>query len=288
MTMFVLLLSCSSPPTKPEGDGTGDTVDSVIDSAESAESDTDLPDTSDSEDTASPVKWTQGDNVPGWDDADCSEGHPAMAYVSTFPDVFAVQGTFLPDMAGTGPHLLSVRLRDCTDFACETDIFDQTVPYVLADLDATRGDDGHRMGTGEWGPDATANRQVQASGRSLLIDWADDGTLTSAAVTVCIQRLRPDEIQGVVRAEVTPANYPFGTVSSTRSLVFRFPFDVLLPDHAGFDSTQPDRPADQPLGYTTGHFTYDQPYDDAWPWEDITDPSIREQVYDRYTPYNAP
>lgn len=30
-----------------------------------------------------------------------------------------------------------------------------------------------------------------------------------------------------------------------------------------------------------------QSYDAAWPWDDITDPSIREQIQARYTPYNA-
>ena len=105
-------------------------------------------------------------------------------------------------------------------------------------------------------------------------------------MTVCFERVRPDEVRGTVRAEVF--NYPYEIVNYYPSLVYRFPFDIDYPDHSGFDATLPDEPADQPDGYTTAHFIYDQPYDDAWPWDDITDPSIREQLYDRYAPYNTP
>jgi hypothetical protein len=61
-----------------------------------------------------------------------------------------------------------------------------------------------------------------------------------------------------------------------------------MADHSGLDTAVGgERPA-APDGFTTAHFVYERPYADAWPWDDITDPAIREAVYERYEPYNAP
>ena len=298
MTVLLVLTACTGPSSKPTGetaDSTSiDTGDSAVDS-ETAESDTSESDTAadsdtgETADTAPPIEWSPGDDIPGWEDADCTEAHPGRTYVITYPDTYAALGTFLDGMPGSGPHLYSLQLRDCANFPCAADTLDVTVPYVNVALDGTAGDGGLPRGTGEWGPDESGVRHVLGDGRSMLIDW-DNGVYdyVPTTITVCIERLRPDEVRGAVRVEVTALNYPYNPVYYYDTLVYRFPFDIRYPDHAGFDATQPDVPADQPLGYTTAHYTYEQSYDAAWPWDDITDPSVREQVYERYTPYNAP
>lgn len=293
MSTLLLIAACTGP-SKPAGETaeSAETADSVIDSEtaqETAETDTgESADSADTVDTAPYTEWNPGDDIPGWEDADCTEQHPGRTYVIEYQDIFLIDGSFLAGMPGVGPHTVHVRLRDCEDFPCAADSLDLTVPYILADLDATRGDDGHPRGTGEWGPDATTNRQAVGSGLSMLMDWATDGSLDGlASLTVCVERMRPDEVRGAVRAEVAAARYPYGVINYYDSLVYRFPFAVQLPDHAGFDASQPDSPADKPEGYDTAHFVYEQPFDEAWPWDDITDPSIREQIQDRYTPYNG-
>jgi len=38
------------------------------------------------------------------------------------------------------------------------------------------------------------------------------------------------------------------------------------------------------------HYSYysGTSYDEAWPWDEITDPATRAAVYDRYLPWNTP
>ena len=291
MIILHILLACTGGTSKaqeetgdPSAGDTADSVDSHVETGdETAESET-AEESGDTGDTYPYTEWSPGDEVPGWEDADCTEAYPGRTYVLTFPDIFAAVGGFLNGLPGAGPHLYTIQLRDCANFPCASDTLAKIVPYVAATLDGTAGDMGQPRGIGEWGPDNDGVRQVQGDGRSLLMDWTNHGgRFYEALVTVCFERVRPDEVRGSVRAEV-----PLSGVNYYDSLVYRFPFDVMYPDHSGFDSTQPDVPADQPDGYTTAHFVYDQPYDGAWPWDDITDPSIREQVYERYAPYNAP
>lgn len=291
--MLLLLLACTGDKNPGETAAPDDTQDTVADTVvETAESDSGVDtaesDTGDSGDTAPPVAWAPGDDIPGWEDADCTEPHPGKTFEITFPDIYVAEASFLQGMHGAGPHLLDLGLRDCSyNPPCSTDSFHLDYPYLLTNLDGTAGDGGVARGLGEWGPDADGLRQVVGSGRSMLADWSNDGTLVSATVTVCIARMRPDELRGALRAEIAWGTYPYN-FQFYDSLVFRFPFEVHFEDHAGFDLNQADIPEDKPLGYVIAHYLYDQPYDEAWPWDDVTDPTIREQVYERYTPYNLP
>ena len=97
---------------------------------------------------------------------------------------------------------------------------------------------------------AESARQVTADALSMLLDW-DNGALSRvpAEVTVCFERVRPDEVRGTVRAEVF--DYPYGFVNYYPSLVYRYPFDITYPERSGFDATLPDAPADMPDGYAT-------------------------------------
>lgn len=300
--LTLLLVACSgtaqkpSPDTAESRDASGVDSETGGDSADldTAESDAstesgESADTGDSQDTAPPTDWSPGDAAPGWEDADCTEASPGRAFEITFPSLFRIEGTFLRGQATGGPHLVTVKLRDCANFTCALHTLDTNDPYVSVSLDATGGSTDEPRGTGTWGPDEDTDRHVRGDGKSVMMDWSNgDVEPIEAAVSVCLERVRPDGLRGVVRVEVTQRNYPWDRISFYDSIVLRFPFDVLVPDHAGFDARYLDVPADLPDGYPSAHFVYELPYGDAWPWDDITDPSIREQLYERYTPYNAP
>lgn len=296
MLLLPLLLGCAPGSSKPPPDGadspgvdTSESGDSPAesDSPESADT-TDTTETAETGDSVPWTDWAPGEEVPGWSDADCTEPSPGRSFVFEYPDLFRFEGRFTAEVAWAGPHEGVVQLRDCNLFLCPADSLSLEVPYVWARLEAV-GDDGATRGEGEWGPDEVTARHVGSSGRSALVDWENDGTAerAPASVTVCLERVRPDEVRGVVRVEVTAGDYPYIAVSYYDSVVFRFPFDVLLPERSGEDLSRPATPEDRPEGFDVAHFLYDQPYDEAWPWDDIRDPSIREQLYERYRPYNV-
>lgn len=69
----------------------------------------------------------------------------------------------------------------------------------------------------------------------------------------------------------------------------QYPFDVFFGEHSTWDYSYGAGPG--------GTFEYDGlgivyfgdlNYDTTWSWDAITDPDIRDAVYDRYTPYNVP
>lgn len=296
MTLLLLMLGCRPAPEKPPGETASespapDTDDASAETAETAESDSpaDTVETGDSGDTGTYTPWSAGEPIPGWEDADCAEAQPGRTYVVTYPDVLVVEGLFSASPGWAGPHELRVQLRDCALFACPEGELDRTVPFVDTTL-RTGADPGTVFATGEWGPDAVGPRQVDGVARGVLLDWANDGTprFAVASVTACLERVRPDEVRGVVRAEVTERNFPYGAIDYYDSLVYRFPFVVHPPEHGGLDLTLPDEPADEPEGFDAAHFLYERPYEEAWPWDEISDPSIRAQVMERYSPYNAP
>lgn len=246
------------------------------------------PDDSGGEDTAG-TEPLVASGVPGWDDYDCSEPSPGRTLVVEFPDVYSVVGEFYAGLPAAGPQTLLIQLRDCVLFPCTEEALDATLPNVDVQLDGTGADGGLTRGLGEWGPDDLGVRVATGSGLSPIDAWSDGETGTASAVTACLERVRPDEVRGVVRVESfwsetqEPFHYQFYD-----SLVRRFPFDVRFADHAGFDTTRPDAPEARPEGYSTAHFVYDVPYADAWPWASITDPTIRGRLFDEFTPYNEP
>lgn len=303
--LLALVLAACSPPDDPKPGDSDTAPDSATTDTqdtsphETADTTTDSqPETADTapdtEDTGvAPADWSPGDDIPGWEDADCAEPEVGQALETTFPDIFVVEGTFVdPSLAAwAGPHLLTVKLRDCEVFPCrvtDTDV-DPNLPRVVAALDGTLGDPGEPRGQGWWGPDGAAPRAVDASGNGPIEAWSNAAYGSIGSVTTCISRLRPDEVRGVVRVELAAdATSIWINTALYPSVVYRFPFSVLLADHAGFDASAPDRRPDRPDAYDTAHFVYERPYADAWPWDDITDPAIREAVYERYEPYNAP
>lgn len=289
----------SNPKPSDSGDSGADTAETIetAESSESAETDSggagdsesgetsDTDDSADSGDTGEASPFVASD-VPGWDDYNCAEEDPVATMSFTFPDVFTVTGVFLAGQPSAGPHFLTVQLHDCVYFACDGSL-DTTLPYTEATADGTWGDAGIPRALGVWGPDDTAPRYVEGLGNSPFGPWSDTTYGWVGEVTVCVERMRPDEIRGVVRVSGSVTDYTYDDYYDILDTVLRFPFSVQLDDHAGFDTTLPDT-GTAPPGYSTAHFEYDVPYDDAWPWDQITDKKVRQELHDRYTPYNTP
>jgi hypothetical protein len=70
------------------------------------------------------------------------------------------------------------------------------------------------------------------------------------------------------------------------SYLLEFPFEAVVPERGGID-TRVAGTGDAPDGFVFVHYEYELDYDVAWPWEEITDPWVAEQVRERYRPYNV-
>ena len=305
-----LLAGCGggdkSPPDSPS-DTTVDSADTSADTGDSDSSDSGRDTTGETAETgetgdtgAAPPCTTvsgMGYGVPtyvtsdlaGWDDADCTDPTPGRTMSITMPTPFLMEARFLAGQASPGPHQLTIQLHDCVLLPCTDGYLDPGQPYTSATLDASGGKSDVPRGLGGWGPDTEDPRRVAAEGLSFGGAWADDGTRMCAAVTVCLERVRPDVIRGVVRAESSQDEWKGGRMYYYYypSVVYRFPFEIHLDEHAGFDTTQPEA-GSAPAGFATARYLYDIPYEEAWPWEEIEDASVAQDLHDRYTPYNAP
>ena len=61
----------------------------------------------------------------------------------------------------------------------------------------------------------------------------------------------------------------------------------LIPPHGGVDGTYSETVNGTEAQQNFQYQYVDVTYDEAWPWDAITDPAIRRRVYDLYTPFNA-
>lgn len=272
----------SGPPgdASSESDSVGDTTDTSGGTASGAPERGSVPP------DAWHRPWLPGDDIPGWDDYACPtpSGHDAVEI--RWPDLALLELTMLDGVGWGGPHEVTLQLRDCVNFACGADDLDRSVPHLEVVGDATFGDAGETRGQGAWGPDESGGRHVAGSGTGLVGAWSNGADGTWMSTTVCFSRLRPDEVSGAVWTEV-PLPSTFYTMEGWYpSMYFVYPFSVRFPAHAGFDRRLPDT-GDPPPGFSAAHIFYDVDYDDAWPWDEITDPSVKRRVYERYSPYNG-
>jgi hypothetical protein len=74
----------------------------------------------------------------------------------------------------------------------------------------------------------------------------------------------------------------------SEAVLIQYPFDELLADHCGLDEATggggglpEDCTSNRMITYGPG-----ASYDEMWNWDAITDPEIRDLVYERYTPFN--
>jgi hypothetical protein len=239
-----------------------------------------------SADTAS-TAWEPGDPIPGWDDYDCAETAGSQAFQTVFPNNYRFSASF-PAGATNGPQTLRVAVRDCVAFSCIPDKLALDKPYASVTLDASSGTSTDPRGLGWWGPDATDPRHVEGIGNGPVESWSNSGYGSTSVVTVCMSKVRPDIVAGVIRVEVTTANSAMPLGSLFGSIIYRFPFTIPMADHSGLDTAVGGERPPAPDGFTEAHFVYDRNYATAWPWGDITDATIRDTVYERYRPYNHP
>jgi hypothetical protein len=67
-------------------------------------------------------------------------------------------------------------------------------------------------------------------------------------------------------------------------LTFWLPFDVRFPDRAGYDGTEEGNGLEDSSTGIKEYRYYGPTYEEAWPWDEIEDPAIRDAIYDRYNP----
>ena len=294
----LLLVACAFGCVGTDDGKPGDDADSAKDSGDSGADSGDSTGSGAAPDRAPLVplplpRWSPGGDIPGWADADCPEPSEGRTYRTTFPDVQEVELSFLAGEPGPGPHRLVVRLRDCDFTPCyeHGGAPDEAKPFLEATLDLSGSKDGGDRGQGPWGPDAGSPRRVVARGNGPLIAWSNGGWGYVGEVTACLGRVRPDEVEGVIRAELPVEVLPWTPLGNKGpwydTQVFRFPFEVHFAEHAGYDLSLPDT-GTRPEDYPRAHVLYGVPYAEAWPWGRITQPLLRAQVQERYRPYNQP
>lgn len=235
--------------------------------------------------------WLPGADVPGWADYTCpTEERGSNVIDLSFPSSYPVVGQFSDVPGWAGPQQFVMEFRDCISFDCVDSATDTAShPYLDIAL-ATHADPGVERGMGEFGPDAAGERTITVTAGETLFGMLSntDGDLTEANVsaTACLSRVRPDALVGVVEMRGDPA--VFGLDGEHYSeIVFRVHLDVVFEDHTGYDEDAAAG-ADAPAGFQYAYYDYSTQYEDAWPWAEISDGQIRDDVYSRYTPYNAP
>lgn len=222
---------------------------------------------------ASSGVWAPGDPIPGWADYDCPPiGQSGDEIVVTYPTVYSAISSFLTPSV-QGPSGAGIELADCEDADC----IDRS-PYAsftyYVPLDSTW------LGTGEYSSeseDSYTRGDFYLMGMNPYYEYYGDYV---TRVDLCVSRVRPDQLAGSVWFYT---DYLYDSLYGEHHYAFSFQVD--FPDHGGYSSTgDPKCTVDtgpSPYQYYDYH---DVPYDDAWPWDTITDLDIRDEVYSRYYP----
>lgn len=236
------------------------------------------------------MSWLPGDDIPGWEDTTCPTVADVNRFQVVYPSLARMVGTIDATRGVPDVNRFSIATRDCENFTCSAgEELDLRIPYFRGTFQ-TVAEDGEARGLGAYGPDADGIRPVEGS--ALLIvgpvsNTAQDGDEANAIVSACISRSRPDEVSGVLYFWLEKQGDPFVNYQYGFS-EFWTPFHFSLVDHAGVLLD-----ADPGDGLVRGleatlqsfHWTYiGVSYDEAWPWAEITDPAVREAVYERYQP----
>lgn len=248
-------------------------------------------------DTAATAAWEPGDPIPGWDDHDCADMGGAGYLDLTMPNVvYAGWGELI--FGGDGAGTLTARTlqgiyADCTISTCNYLGYDESLDdtsWVRVALHDYSGDLVSR-GVGDYDQRGLDRGYPQTKGHSELLTWHSVGepSLDSVRVRLCVSSIRPDRVAWTLEVQPqSPADRGGPYNSWYRGLSLRVHYQVEFSDHAGciIDAADPygcvPDFGESQIGYD------DISYDDAWPWDEITDPDIRDAVYERYTPWNTP
>lgn len=262
------------------------------------------------------ASWAQGDDIPGWEDYPCEDlGEPQVRRfvdqnftdqnLSSLVNIGARQPWGCPVER---PVLVNVNLHS---LEVDTEGEPETRMYIatLGSLFAPPAPRGLGWYTREREGDCRLHSRTPVAAirwRNETPQWVDEecghesnnGWSLESWVHTCYSRVRPDQIRGTVWAQPVPwragghAGYQdWGWIVVD--------FEVNFPPRAGLRADQwydvlPILPEDffrHPwVGYLTPEATDSScgnaDYDSAWPWEDITDPMIRNIVYERYRPWS--
>jgi hypothetical protein len=244
-------------------------------------------------DKAKASSWEPGDQIPGWDDFDCGAAYRDSGHLSV-DSLHVYSGSIRMAILAVGDESGRIDGReigflatDCDESDCgdPVDWDDTGVPYAWVNL---RDDIGDVVGRGQgwYGPNANAADFTLGATMNLPFGYFinDLGHYDNMAGMGCLSRVRPDMITGFVTFTIEDSFYDHPSPwYPAVSIVL--PFSVTFVDHEELDSPTDgyERPAGAEL---VTYEVYD--YDATWPWDEITDPAIREAVYERYKPWNLP
>lgn len=227
--------------------------------------------------------WQPGDDIPGWPDYDCPEPSGDDLEVGiAYPSTLNVTTGFTSEVP-IGIGAVWPFLGDCLDAECSGA---DAGPRVDLRFSRVSGGDGRGQGS-YTSSDPEAFRIGGYLENVLYGYWDTHETYGNYAVDVhlCLSRVRPDEIRGTMQVYQHDLWFdPWG-----RPYHLAYEFLAQFDDHGG-DSEFGDPDCSNPsisgttVDGTALYYYHDVLYDDAWPWAEITDPDIREAVYQRYYP----
>ena len=114
--------------------------------------------------------------------------------------------------------------------------------------------------------------------------WCED-CRDPVGLSICLSQVRPDLVEGIFTIEFMGDEYL--PIQEYPALYFEYEFRYLVSPHDAWDFDAPHFAGEEcPTELGHGWWGYNSNYDTAWPWEDITDPFIRQAVYDMYYPCN--
>lgn len=240
--------------------------------------------------------WAPGDDIPGWEDQPCPELKQGEVEVDGYDSPFQTHVGVVGEADGSfGGWALSLGVADCVNSPCEVSDGDVDGPGTYIEARATWYTSdviARAMGTYledvEEGPELTSTWGV-----SLLGTWSHMGEgepLDNTVATMCVERFRPDGFRAVVSARYLPRHWEAVESPWYPDFSVRHVIEVSWPPHSAeqypADEVWTDEPEHDPLYRSISY--YAAPYNEAWPWDEITDEAIRAQVWQMYLPYNDP
>ena len=229
--------------------------------------------------------WQPGDEIPGWEvyEYDCPLTLEGGAAVVNFPDAWT-NLLILNNARGTLEMTTSLVITDCGDAPCEgSTSTPTTLPSVKVagkDLDAT--DVLHK--SGYYGQTADRPGSVLLAIGSLPVGSFTDGYPDIMQLAYCLSRVRPDELRGVFYITYLSGALPHDYYEDA---LVQYPFELPFQGSFDYNYALPTPPTDDFFEHVVG-YNGTINYDSAWDWAAITDPDVRDAVYDQYRPYNLP
>lgn len=231
--------------------------------------------------------WQAGDAIDGWEDYDCGLLSGADVATVAYPSVPGAQFAFGREDGGEA-IVMTLELADCEELECVPGDVD---PGEAARISANVRDP-YRTFRGALGwyvdsPDREDDH-ISSDGYGPLGWFNPELNREPPTVEVCISRLRPDMIRGVIAARFENQLLAHLYVDA---LQLYYTFEYRYVPHCAFDmSTSRDDMVIPDGCYSSQAYIYSAyegtNYDDVWDWDAIVDPAVRDALYTQYTPAN--